>query len=249
MKSIKKRILSFTMIAALVLSINIPVHAEWKQVNNLWTYTDANGSLKTGWLENNQNWYYFNSKGTMITSWVIDKGNWYYMRENGSLNNSKTTSNIPLEIQKISNIIKPFAGDLRIEYAGMGSVKDNDGFNNYGIENQYVLLFKAYDKYGANADFLYVYDPYNCRVFKLQSDLTIKLLGQGNATNTINESQAIQNVKSYLIDNNISVPSKLAIEQNENNTYKIHCYDDMGDHTATIGWYYVDKSTGYVVKM
>lgn len=29
----------------------------------------------------------------------------------------------------------------------------------------------------------------------------------------------------------------------------VHCYDDMGTHTATSGWYYVNKSTGKVTSM
>jgi hypothetical protein len=33
-----------------------------------------------------------------------------------------------------------------------------------------------------------------------------------------------------------------------NTTYVIHVYEDMPDHTATFGWYDVDKNTGIVTK-
>jgi len=39
------------------------------------------------------------------------------------------------------------------------------------------------------------------------------------------------------------------ISNEEINVYVVHCYDDMGDHTATSGWYYVDRSTGDVIPM
>lgn len=237
------------MLSVIFSTTCIPAYASWQQTNGKWTYVDSDGTLKTGWVQDGSNWYYLNSKGNMVTGWVIDNNTWYYMREDGSLNNSKTTSTIPNEIQSIFNIVNPFAGGLNLEYAGKGYVTDTDGFSNYGLANKWVIILKAKDKDGNSADFYYVYDPYNCKIFRLYDNLKIEYLGQGNQTNIISKDQAIQNVKNYLTENNISVPSKLVIEQDENNTYEVHCYDDMGDHTATVGWYYVDKGTGDVIKM
>jgi glucan-binding YG repeat protein len=247
-KNIRKRILSLIMIAGIMLGISVPAQAEWQKGDNGWNYYE-NGTLKKGWVQDNGNWYFFNKDGNMLTGWVIDNGAWYYMREDGSLNDSKTTKTIPSEIQSIINIVNPFAGGLKLTYAGRGYVKNTDVFSNYGLADKWVVILKANNEYGDNTDFYYVYDPYNCKIFKLYDNLTIEYLGQGNKTNSISPEQAIQNIKNYLSENNKNIPSKIVIEQEENNAYLVHCYDDMGDHTATVGWYYIDKSTDEIIKM
>jgi hypothetical protein len=41
----------------------------------------------------------------------------------------------------------------------------------------------------------------------------------------------------------------IAVDSDEGNKFTIHCYEDFPDHTATYGWFYVEKTTGKVSKM
>jgi glucan-binding YG repeat protein len=249
-QNIKKRILSLIMIFTTTFVASVPAYAEWKQNSNqYWNYIGPDGTLKTGWLQNNGQWYFFNGNGNMLTGWITDKGTWYYMRENGSLNDSKTTTVIPSEIQSIINIVNPFSGGLKLRYVGKSYIKEASGLSNYGLADKWVVGLKAENEYGDDADFYYIYDPYNCKIFKLYDNLEIKYLGKGNTNDNISKEQAIQNIKIYLSENNAYIPSKITIEEDTDNTYLIHCYDDMGDHTATSAWFYVDKSTGYIMKV
>lgn len=248
----KIRNLIVIMLSFILIAILNPIgaSAEWRRGTDGWNYYE-NGTLKTGWLLDNDKWYYLNSKGNMLTGWITDNGTWYYMREDGSLDDAKTTTTMPNEIQLTINLIKPFTGGLNIKYAGIGYVKDTDGFSSYGLADKRILFFKAEDEYGKNADFYYVYDPYNCKVYKLFGDLTIKYIGQANMTNSISQEQAKLNVKNYLVENNKYIPGIIEIEpsNDNNNVLIVHCYDNMIDHTATYGWYYVDKSTGNIITM
>ncbi|GAB6989549.1 stalk domain-containing protein [Paenibacillus pini] len=42
---------------------------------------------------------------------------------------------------------------------------------------------------------------------------------------------------------------RFMIDGEENNKYTVWAYEQMSDHTATYGWYYVNKNTGKVTKM
>jgi hypothetical protein len=68
-------------------------------------------------------------------------------------------------------------------------------------------------------------------------------------TTYMTPTEAEQKVRQYLINNGKYVPSKIEYDHEENNAYVIHCYDIVVDHTATSGWYYVDKSTGNITSM
>lgn len=248
MKKIRKHILGLTLALGLVIGLApVTAHAEWRQNDTGWCYTEGS-SYATGWRQIDGKWYYFNTAGNMLTGWITDKGVWYYMREDGSLNNSKTTSTMPNEIKAVSDIIKPFSGGLNIEYAGEGLVKDNDAFNNYGIKNKYILLFKAEDKYQNAADFYYAYDPYNCNVFKLHYNLKVEYLGQGAKTNTVNQEQAEEITQKYLEENDINISNLLLGTVDEkNNSYAVICYSKNVDHVNTVETYYVDKTTGLIL--
>lgn len=56
-------------------------------------------------------------------------------------------------------------------------------------------------------------------------------------------------VKKYLSDNGKFVPPLVRCSAEEGNSWVIRCYEDMVTHTATYGWYYVDKKTGEIVDM
>jgi hypothetical protein len=111
------------------------------------------------------------------------------------------------------------------------------------------MLFSMEDNNEEKSDSYLVYDPYNCKIYKLKADYSIEYLGLGKSNNLLTEDQAIQSVKTYLSENGKRVPSDVKIEESQNNYYEVHCYDDMGDHTATTGWYYIDKSTGMIFNM
>lgn len=78
------------------------------------------------------------------------------------------------------------------------------------------------------------------------------LNSSGAWTNNISymsSAEAEQKVREYLINTGKYIPSIIEFDHEENNAYVIHCYDIIVDHTATSGWYYVDKSTGNVTSM
>lgn len=62
----------------------------------------------------------------------------------------------------------------------------------------------------------------------------------------ITEDKAIEILKNYLNSTGAYVPQFYMISSVEGNEYHIRAYDDMGDHIATSGWYFVDKTTGNV---
>jgi hypothetical protein len=225
----------------------IAAHAEWQQAGTNWQYTDANGTLKTGWLQDGSNWYYFSPKGQMLTGWVVDQGTWYYMREDGSLNNTKTTTTMPSDIQAAYNIVKPFAGGLDIKYVGKSLTTSNDVFKSYGLDSKWLIAFSSEDSYGNKANY-YLYDPYNCRVFVLYSDLSVKLLGQGTMNNSVSGAQAQQIVQNYLIDNQINIPNlTFNVYDEKDNSHLVLCQEINADHINTVTSYYVDKTTGLVL--
>ena len=75
MKKLKlTKVIASSLIVASVLALNpIAASAEWKQDNNGWWYTDADGSSwTTGWKLLDGKWYYFNSDGYMAKDTTID---------------------------------------------------------------------------------------------------------------------------------------------------------------------------------
>lgn len=248
MKNFKKIIASFVILISFLALTPVAANAEWQKKGTYWTYTES-GTLKTGWLKDSDTWYYFNKSGNMLTGWIIDNGTWYYMLEDGRLDNSKTTTTIPNEIQLTSNIIKPFANGLNLKYKGKGFVNDKDGFNSYGIKDKWMLFFTSTNEYGDGTDFYFAYDPYNCKVYKLYDNLTINYIGQGNMTNIISKDKSMEIVRNYLTENKINIPNLLlgAVDEKDN-TYLVVCYSKNIDHVNTVSMYYVDKTSCNVIK-
>lgn len=71
--------------------------------------------------------------------------------------------------------------------------------------------------------------------------------GQNQQPST--REKAVELVRNYLIANGEYIPGIIQVDSETSTEYTIHCYDDMGDHIATSGWYYVNKSTGAVTSM
>ncbi|GAA0077588.1 hypothetical protein UT300005_19660 [Clostridium sp. CTA-5] len=66
--------------------------------------------------------------------------------------------------------------------------------------------------------------------------------------------QAEQKVKQYLENSGGYVAEHIEYDHTQDNKYVIHCYDVViqGNgfgHTATSGWYYVDKTSGAITSM
>lgn len=67
--------------------------------------------------------------------------------------------------------------------------------------------------------------------------------------NTITRGKAVELVKSYLKNKGESLPPILEVDAESDKEFTVHGYADMGTHTATSGWYYVNKNTGNVTSM
>lgn len=80
---------------------------------------------------------------------------------------------------------------------------------------------------------------------KTQESLQAKESKQADITS----AKAEELIKKYLLNNGKYVTSIIEVEHEENNQYVVHCYDIIVDHTATSGWYYVNKTTGNITSM
>ncbi|WP_294404134.1 hypothetical protein [uncultured Clostridium sp.] len=69
---------------------------------------------------------------------------------------------------------------------------------------------------------------------------------------SLSKTDAVQNVKDYLKKTNGYVPPIVEVEGESNGKYTVHAYsittypDSNIAHTATTGWYSVDKKTGSI---
>jgi len=66
---------------------------------------------------------------------------------------------------------------------------------------------------------------------------------------TITKEKAIELVKDFMKKNESYIPSKVEVDSETNEIYTIHAYDVVENHTATVGWYTVNKTTGKVESM
>jgi glucan-binding YG repeat protein len=161
MKSIK-RVLSFIMVAALVLGINVPVHAEWKQNNNIWTYANSDGTLKKEWFNYNGKWYYFNPEGNMVTGWMPFNGTWYYFQNDGSWDGSKTLTSVPEELNQSENKVEQYSKE-KVRYL------DTIVYEN---SQAYRFMPEGTWKYGTST---YYYVPNTGKTFQLTEGILVRL--------------------------------------------------------------------------
>ena len=89
MKKFKILMGSFAATVMLLAVVPVAAHAEWKQNNTGWWYSQGN-SYATSWAKIDGQWYYFNSNGYMMTGWVNDGGTWYYLNGDGSMAHDTT---------------------------------------------------------------------------------------------------------------------------------------------------------------
>lgn len=69
------------------------------------------------------------------------------------------------------------------------------------------------------------------------------------SNNQITEARAIELVKEYIKNKGESLAPIYDVDSKNDKEYTVHGYADMGTHTATSGWYTVDRKTGKVVSM
>jgi hypothetical protein len=259
MRKIRKRILGLVLALGLIVIANpIRANAEWKFVSFAgWEYFE-NGTPKTQWFQDGVNWYYLGYDGIMKTGWVNDKGTWYYLMDNGILNNSKTTTTIPDEVNNIYRIIKFYDSNAKFYYSGLTNAPKSLE-SEIGFANKNLYKFTEVDNY-SNTISEYYYSPYDGCAYKIDQGEIVRL-GIGDKTitnNNISKEQAIQNVKNYINDNQKNMPLNFEVIQdsdtNNTNAYVVHFYsaedEKLSNHaSSTNGWYYVDKRYGNVISM
>ncbi len=81
-----KRLLAGVITFITLLAVTpMAAHAEWRQGNNGWWYSQGDSSYATGWTQIGDKWYYFDSNGYMKTGWLYDNGNWLYLNSDGTM--------------------------------------------------------------------------------------------------------------------------------------------------------------------
>lgn len=247
-----RKILSFTVALGFIIGAStVTAHAEWKSSAGKWYYSE-NGTNKTGWLQDGSNWYYLGFDGIMKTGWIEDKGTWYYLIDNGTLDNSRTSTTMPAEIQKVYDMVKPFADQKKFElkYVGLYHTRYNDCFTNAGMEETTMYAFRVSDEYDIPIA-EYYYNPQTGIVYKMVQGVVTNLGTPQtiyDLNKKISKDAAIQNVKNYLATNKITIPNLIVEASDEYaNSYVVRCISDSGDHINTAERYYVDKATGNVI--
>lgn len=118
MKKFKILIGSFVASMTLLTVVPITAHAEWKQDNNGWWYSQGN-SYATSWEKIDGQWYDFNSNGYMMTGWVNDGGSWYYLNTDGSMAHDTTIDGYYL------NSNDSMKGNMNMDDNNMGGMNMN----------------------------------------------------------------------------------------------------------------------------
>jgi uncharacterized lipoprotein len=75
-----------------------------------------------------------------------------------------------------------------------------------------------------------------------------------NKATAITGAQAENLVREFLKKKGEYIPSIISVDNEDDKTFTVHCYDVIGkgtseQHTATSGWYTVDKATGEIKSM
>lgn len=91
-------------------------------------------------------------------------------------------------------------------------------------------------------------------VYKRQNNnikKTIEVLADATKEKEIGEKKALRLVKEYLEKNNSYIANHIEVDSVDDKYYTVHVYDiisnDDESHTATTGWYQVNKYTGEII--
>lgn len=73
------------------------------------------------------------------------------------------------------------------------------------------------------------------------------------AIKATNADNAVKLAMQYMKQNNIYIPQKVELDREEDDSYIIHAYEVMkdsgGEHTSSVGWFKVSKSTSEVTRV
>lgn len=240
----KYKKISLAMLAFIITAIAnaIPVSAAWIQNDKAWQYTK--GELYSiGWDKIDGDWYYFNNNGIMETGWINYNDEYYYLSDSGALDESKTTTVMPDEIQTIYNIVNIYKDSGVIKYTSKGYSSE------LGLSGKELYKFYSEDQLGIKIS-EYYYDSSNGNVYKSEQGI-IKLLNTNTTISNNNTSittvEAVDKVKDYLFAKGKNIPDKIEVESDNGSKYEVHCYNDS--YNSINDWYYVDKYTGNVTAM
>ncbi|MGL5346586.1 MAG: hypothetical protein ACRDA3_04495 [Peptostreptococcaceae bacterium] len=82
---------------------------------------------------------------------------------------------------------------------------------------------------------------------------SVEVLANINKPKEIDEQKAIKLVKDYLMENNEYLAEYIEVDSIDNKYYIIHVYDIVingeESHTATTGWYQVNKYSGEIINI
>jgi len=65
----------------------------------------------------------------------------------------------------------------------------------------------------------------------------------------VTKEKAVELVKEFMKSKGSYMPSIIEVDNEDSEKYTIHAYDIVENHTATTGWYTVNKATGKVESM
>jgi glucan-binding YG repeat protein len=186
----------------------------------------ANGT----WSQTNSKWIYTDSTGALTKGWSSINGKWYFFNTDGTM----FTGWLPTG----SNwYYLNDNGDMAIGW------KHIDGAWYYLNTNGNMAI--GWKQVGTT--WYYFYGDGSMAFNTTIGGYILDSNGAWtNTTSGVTSDKAEQLVRQYLINNNLYVPKYIQYTFDEGNSYVIHCYDIVVDHTATSGWYYVDKTTGSI---
>lgn len=116
--------------------------------------------------------------------------------------------------------------------------------NNYEEANKYLDEVLKVDKENAEAKKLK--EDYSRTIIENQQSLESNKVQNSNGM--VTAEQAVQSAAKYISNKGENTKFSFDHEESRNGTdyYVIHAFEDMGDHVATLGWYYVEKNGGKV---
>ena len=229
MKKIKKVLLIFISMIIMLAGEGVikAANADWEEDNSNWKYIDNSG-YSSGWQQINNKWYYFNPETKIMTiGWFFDKeyGKWYYLNFNGDMDATKTTLAYPEELSNIQNKIQKYTSE-EVSYIYTNKIDD-----------AVFVIFK--DDISARE---YYYHSGTGNIYEYKNGILTNILTK-EVIDFFTRDQAIQLVHDYLSKNNKYIPQIISVENDDGNSYLVHCYDEIGLYTATSSWYYVNKET------
>lgn len=81
----------------------------------------------------------------------------------------------------------------------------------------------------------------------------MEVMSNTNSNKEIGRKEALKLVKEYLEKNNSYIANNIEVDSEDNKYYIVHVYDVISNseesHTATTGWYQVDKYTGEIINI